>query len=64
MTATEAKSYSKGNVNYELNLKSYTTIHNCGEFNILKNTKPVKIKFQDIPNRRGFISITKIFYHC
>ena len=56
VSVSNAKNYTKGNVNFELSMQEYSTITVLGEFNPLKNAKILKIKFEEIPFKRGYIS--------
>ena len=56
-TVTKVRSFTKGNLEYELTLPHYSSITTLGEPNIFKNLKPTKINFEDIPEKKGFISI-------
>lgn len=56
VTVTEAKTYTKGNVPYDLNLQHYSNIEHLGEFSKIKELKPKTINFEDIPKKKGFIS--------
>lgn len=56
VTVTEAKSYTKGNVHYDLNLQHYSNVEHLGEFSKIKELKPKTINFEDIPDKKGFIS--------
>lgn len=53
----KAKSYTKGNVPYELTLQNYSSISILGEFNVLENLNAQICAFESIPQNKGFISI-------
>ena len=56
VNVTQAKGYTKGNLNYEMTLQYYSTINVLNDGSFIKNSKPQKIKFNEIPLKTGLIS--------
>ncbi|OXU21969.1 hypothetical protein TSAR_011791 [Trichomalopsis sarcophagae] len=54
-TAVSAKAYTKGNLTFEINLQSFTTITSLEEFE-WKNVNIYNIDFDEIPTKIGFLT--------
>lgn len=55
LIVSKSKTYTKGNMPFELTLQYYTTIKSIGEFDCFKDVVPKLISFSDIPFTRGLI---------
>lgn len=60
LKVTPKTRFTKGNVDYELNLQNHSIITPSGNFNDM-HIKSIKTVFEDIPIRKGFISNIKFF---
>lgn len=53
---SKSKTYSKGNLPYELNIQNGSTITTLGEYEALNNSRAKSIEFKEVPLKRGFVS--------